>query len=127
MQSSLDVRRIEVADRGYKREDGRLERRNPRKNSQPSLDRADARKQVAGAGGPFQQCHQLALGDLRDVARGEDRRVAGKQQGQTGDVGVMERKLPIDRKNGVKGKSVSVGVVLGGGRFIKKKRYRDNK
>src|SRR3546814_18457975 len=66
MQSSLDVRRIEVADRGYKREDGRLERRNPRKNSQPSLDRADARKQVAGAGGPFQQCHQLALGDLRD-------------------------------------------------------------
>src|SRR3546814_4892886 len=86
MQSSLDVRRIEVADRGYKREDGRLERRNPRKNSQPSLDRADARKQVAGAGGPFQQCPQLALGDLRDVARGEDRRVAGKQQGQTGDV-----------------------------------------
>src|SRR3546814_20693321 len=92
MQSSLDVRRIEVADRGYKREDGRLERRNPRKNSQPSLDRADARKQVAGAGGPFQQCHQLALGDLRDVARGEDRAVAGKQIGRAscGDRGGQE-------------------------------------
>src|SRR3546814_15855763 len=96
MQSSLDVRRIEVADRGYKREDGRLERRNPRKNSQPSLDRADARKQVAGAGGPFQQCQQRALGDLRDVARGEARSVAGKPQGQTGDVGVTESEQPLD-------------------------------